>query len=41
MKIFQRFFSKTSKLNEPDNTKHLKLLDIYWKADGKGKTYEK
>jgi hypothetical protein len=41
MKIFQRFFYRTSKPNGPDNTKLLQLLDIYWKADGKDSTYEK
>ncbi len=41
MKIFQRFFDRTSKPDRPDNTKLLQLLDIYWKADGKGNTYEK
>lgn len=40
MKIFQRFFGKGEKLSRPDNTRLLELLDVYWKADGKGKTYE-
>ncbi len=27
-------------MNAPDNSKLLRLLDIYWKADGKGDTYK-
>ncbi|HEY4063188.1 MAG TPA: SseB family protein [Puia sp.] len=37
MAIFQKIFGGNSK---PDNSKLLQLLDIYWKADGKGDTYE-
>lgn len=40
MKILQRFFDRTTKSNEPDNSRLLQLLDIYWKAGGKGDTYE-
>jgi len=40
MKIFQRISGKGEKPSRPDNTRLLQLLDVYWKADGKGKTYE-
>jgi hypothetical protein len=40
MKIFDRLFNRSPKANEPDNSKLLRLLDIYWKADGKGDTYK-
>lgn len=40
LKIFDRIFSKSSQHKEPDNSKLLQLLDIYWKADGKGNTYK-
>ena len=38
--MFQRIFGKGEKANRPDNTRLLQLLDVYWKADGKGNTYE-
>jgi len=40
MKIFRRLFDKTPKSEKPDNSRLLKLLENYWKADGKGSTYE-
>lgn len=40
MKIFQRFFANGEKPSRPDNARLLQLLDVYWKAGGKGKTYE-
>ena len=40
MKIFRRFFDRTSKPKEPDNSKLLQLLEAFWKADGTGDTYE-
>jgi len=40
MKIFRRFFERKSKPGEPENSKLLQLLDIYWKADGEGNSYK-
>lgn len=40
VKLFQRFFGRTSKPDEPDNSRLLELMDIYWKTEGKGNTYE-
>lgn len=40
MKIFRNFFCRNPKPSEPNNSRLLQLLDLYWRADGKGDTYE-
>ena len=40
MGIFKKFFSGQAKPGNPDNSKLLRLIDMYWKTEGKGKTYE-
>jgi len=40
MNIFRNLFYRNSKPAEPNNTRLLQLLDIYWRANGKGETYE-
>jgi len=40
MAIFKKFLSGQSKSGDPNNIKLLRLIDIYWESDGKGKAYE-
>jgi SseB protein N-terminal domain len=40
MGIFKKLLSGESKPGNPDNSKLLRLIDIYWKSEGKGKAYE-
>jgi hypothetical protein len=40
MGIFKKLLSSQSKPENPDNSKLLSLIDIYWKSEGKGETYK-
>ena len=40
MRLFNKLFGNQAKTNNPDNTKLLGLLDLYWKEDGGGDTYK-
>ncbi len=40
MGLFNKLFRDKSKVDNPDNTRLLALLDKYWKEDGKGDTYQ-
>lgn len=40
MSIFNQFFSPMENPKEPDNTRLLKLLAIYWQGEDHGKNYE-
>ena len=40
MGIFKKFLSGQSKPGNPDNSKLLRLIDIYWKSEGNGETYK-
>src|SRR5207249_4299129 len=40
MGIFTKLFRGKSKPDNPDNSRLLELLDIYWKKNGKGNSYK-
>ena len=40
MALFTKLFANKSKSNNPDNSRLLKLLDIYWKNKGEGDSYK-
>lgn len=40
MGLFNKLFKDKSKQNDPDNTRLLELINIYWKQNGKGDTYK-
>ncbi len=40
MGIFNKFMSTQSEPGQPDNSRLLQLMEIYWKSAGKGETYK-